>query len=1107
MVLLLFTSSSWLYAEPNSLLINRGISGANHLGVDIGQSQQADFFVHNEWLRTYSASQSCNLSLSSAQGVAEKLNVKDGAWVLDSVEFFYAAMHPSYYDTEKQEYVKVAYKDPILDSLQIQIWQGEPFAKGSTLVWGDSLLKADIPFTSKLTDIRYAERYIYDNNNIQWNLTDTCKLFSLKAKFPSPINLPHGEYYIAYVLKASHPDNANVKNGVIKSLVYNAELPYEGEAIGLTYGADRSTVSNISQENQRGLSLALNLWGEVTAPWQTDVTISGMSEIPSCDMSKAVVKLKIKNLGQATVNITDQFKIMYAIDILNPATGYGYIDGDTVMSKLDFGRNTTIAPDGEIELAYLAPAGSEATSIDLGSLGETHRVRAWIEWNDDSWTPNNKSQITIINPGKDIATENNGNDIRYSFSFPSPVLGGNPPRLGMMTTYPNAYTPTDGGWTLSGTDSVYYGQSKRKLEGIMWKPATAGLDTAMNQWLFSDCLDLEAGVPYKVEVNCITFDRDFTMEVKLGSGLRPEDMTQTLQTVTLKTDSSFSMDAKTNVLTFTPTQSGVQNLGFRQVTPTVSAGERTSFLIWSMSITKLTPHRIEVGMINLPESSCGLTNSDSVSIDFKNLGYESYTDSIRVDISYTKNGENRIEKEAVGLISLKARMGDDEVVRYTFPSSFDLSEEGLYRFDVSVAYKENGKYVDMQIPFYAIYDSNKVASYYPLNTPVVRDFSNLNTLANWKDITANIQSGGMWEVLPDSTGRTSEGILQAVGVGTTTNAWYRTSCLALSADSIYEVSVWVKYGGQGASSNAPTFKIGINDLGTPGSFKTAHVKVSKPVFAYKDWTEVKTEINVTETKSYYIGLNYTSKFSDFSSLNVDDFTLKAVRAKPKYTVTLSVNDQTMGTVSGEGSYDSAATVKVLATPMANYEFVNWTENDAPVSTDTAYSFVITGPRTLKANFREASLQHTLILNVNNAAWGTVLGAGTFRDSAMVSITATPTPKVATFVAWKNGDVVISTDSAYTFMLLSDMTLTAEFNAVMDIEADQFSTVKMYASDGKIYMEGLQANTKVQIMDVTGRVIESAVASSTHCFQAPQNGIYIVRLFEGNKVKGYKLSVR
>ena len=69
-----------------------------------------------------------------------------------------------------------------------------------------------------------------------------------------------------------------------------------------------------------------------------------------------------------------------------------------------------------------------------------------------------------------------------------------------------------------------------------------------------------------------------------------------------------------------------------------------------------------------------------------------------------------------------------------------------------------------------------------------------------------------------------------------------------------------------------------------------------------------------------------------------------------YSITVSANPAEAGTVSGGGFYSSGETCIVTAIPAEGYSFVNWTENDEEVSTESTYSFTVTGDATYVANF-------------------------------------------------------------------------------------------------------------------------------------------------------------
>ncbi len=61
-------------------------------------------------------------------------------------------------------------------------------------------------------------------------------------------------------------------------------------------------------------------------------------------------------------------------------------------------------------------------------------------------------------------------------------------------------------------------------------------------------------------------------------------------------------------------------------------------------------------------------------------------------------------------------------------------------------------------------------------------------------------------------------------------------------------------------------------------------------------------------------------------------------SKPIYTVTLSVNDETMGTVAGDGTYENGETATLTATGNEGYAFYAWsdgsTENPRTVTSET-----------------------------------------------------------------------------------------------------------------------------------------------------------------------------
>ena len=145
-------------------------------------------------------------------------------------------------------------------------------------------------------------------------------------------------------------------------------------------------------------------------------------------------------------------------------------------------------------------------------------------------------------------------------------------------------------------------------------------------------------------------------------------------------------------------------------------------------------------------------------------------------------------------------------------------------------------------------------------------------------------------------------------------------------------------------------------------------------------------------------------------------------------VTTTVNDATMGTVSGGGTYPTANSAILTATPKAGYRFVNWTNTatSAQVSTATTYTYTLTGGAiSLQANFVAG---YTIAATSNDVAKGTVAGAGGFDGSAPISLTATVIAGNR-FIGWVENGTLVSTDLVYTFTPNANRTLVAYFGVL------------------------------------------------------------------------------
>jgi hypothetical protein len=105
-------------------------------------------------------------------------------------------------------------------------------------------------------------------------------------------------------------------------------------------------------------------------------------------------------------------------------------------------------------------------------------------------------------------------------------------------------------------------------------------------------------------------------------------------------------------------------------------------------------------------------------------------------------------------------------------------------------------------------------------------------------------------------------------------------------------------------------------------------------WGFKNWTQNGTQVSLAAAYTFTVRSNRTL-VANFS---------------PVYTVTTAVAPNYGGTVSGGGTFNSNVTVTVTATPASGFQFVDWTDNGATVSTATNYTFNIAANHAFTANF-------------------------------------------------------------------------------------------------------------------------------------------------------------
>jgi uncharacterized repeat protein (TIGR02543 family) len=207
-----------------------------------------------------------------------------------------------------------------------------------------------------------------------------------------------------------------------------------------------------------------------------------------------------------------------------------------------------------------------------------------------------------------------------------------------------------------------------------------------------------------------------------------------------------------------------------------------------------------------------------------------------------------------------------------------------------------------------------------------------------------------------------------------------------------------------------------------GSYNTGSVvtiiESPNPGYTFVNWTE--NGIAVSTNSSYQFTITGNRAFvANFS----------AVPAL-QYSVFTSSNPITGGTTAGSGNYTSGASVTVSANPNSGYSFVNWTENGTTVSTSAAYTFTLTGNRTLTANF--ALNSYTLTVISSPAAGGSVTknpNQASYSAGSTVQLTAVPNSGY-TFTGWTGN--ASGSVNPLTVTMNSNKTITANFTTTSSV---------------------------------------------------------------------------
>ena len=189
---------------------------------------------------------------------------------------------------------------------------------------------------------------------------------------------------------------------------------------------------------------------------------------------------------------------------------------------------------------------------------------------------------------------------------------------------------------------------------------------------------------------------------------------------------------------------------------------------------------------------------------------------------------------------------------------------------------------------------------------------------------------------------------------------------------------------------------------------------------------------ISDSSTHYVFTVDSSLFSiaftchGTVNCHIDNITVADL---PTYRLTLVVNDTTMGSVDGDGTYLDGTQVTIAAIPNEGYHFVQWSDS----VTDAARTIVLHNDISLTAFFAPDTVWHQVSVTANPDGTAATYGSGRYAHGDTVEI-GFHLPDTAAeggywqFIGW---DDTNSTDNPRMVVVVSDTLFTALFQWVAD----------------------------------------------------------------------------
>lgn len=335
--------------------------------------------------------------------------------------------------------------------------------------------------------------------------------------------------------------------------------------------------------------------------------------------------------------------------------------------------------------------------------------------------------------------------------------------------------------------------------------------------------------------------------------------------------------------------------------------------------------------------------------------------------------------------------------------------------------------------------------------------------------------------------------------------WYENDTL-ISLDSSYTFTI----GNDDLSYVAKFTCESYNLVVESESSEKGTVSESSGKYNYLD----NVSINAVPNKGYsfdgwYSGSTLVSEENPYTfAMPYSNATYTAKFNTNKYALNLNNENESLGSISGKGTFLYGYSVTITAVPNTGVSFLGWYGNDGKlVSSLKSYSFKMPYEDVAYTAKFEWTL-YSVSINLNDTSMGIVAGDGSYTYGQTVSLVATPNDHYS-FFGWYDGDSLLSQDSNYSFSM-SDKSLaySAKFvkNYKLNISTDD--SAKGSVVSPTEWSEGLEVTIRAKAND--GYALDywydddlNEVSNNpSYTFIMPGNDVSLYALF----TTGYTFSV-